>query len=52
MAERLELALSWDLMASELKVGMAETQKNTAPVGRPQDLVDIGLLESLDDGSK
>ena len=31
MAERLELALSWNLMASELKVGMAEARKNTAP---------------------
>jgi|GEM_PF-2305300 len=30
MAERLELALSWNLLASELRAAMKEAQKNAA----------------------
>jgi hypothetical protein len=30
MAERLELALSWNLVASELRDGMTEVQKDSA----------------------
>ncbi len=41
MSERLELALSWNRVASELRAGLA------AVTGRP--LADVQLLESLDE---
>jgi hypothetical protein len=31
MAQRLELALSWNLVASELKTGMSKVKKNEVP---------------------
>lgn len=46
MSERLELALSWNAVASELRAGLLKMKR---AAGRPQDLADVRLLESLDD---
>lgn len=46
MSERLELALSWNAVASELRAGLSAVK---ASQSRGQDLADVRLLESLAD---
>ncbi len=50
MSERLELALSWNAVAAELRAGhRGDLLRMKRAAGRLQDLADVQLLESLDD---
>jgi hypothetical protein len=57
MSECLELALSWNAAAAELRAGLLaapiahrdDLLKMKRAAGRPQDLADVRLLEALDE---